>query len=83
MISESLNSIADAINKLGNVSFFEIMSLIISTASLFFAILIRIRIANGQDRITLFEKRLRVYLEIMKIVQFSDWLKNQDKITLL
>lgn len=79
MITESLNSIAEAINELGNVSFLEIISLIISTASLIFAVLIPIRIANKQDRIALFEKRFMVYLELMKIVQFSDWLKNQDK----
>lgn len=78
MLIESIDSIANAINELGSISMFDIISLIMSVASFIFAILIPIRIANRQDKISLFEKRLNAYLELMKLVQFSDWVKNQN-----
>lgn len=78
MLIESLDSIANAINELGKASLFDIISLIISVASFIFAILIPVRIANKQDKIALFEKRLNAYLELMKLVQFSAWLENRN-----
>lgn len=76
MLIESLDSIADSINVAGKTDLFDIISLTISAASFIFAILVPVRISNRQDKIALFEKRLNAYLELMKIVQFSDWLEN-------
>lgn len=78
MIIESIDSIANAISELGKASLFDIISLIISAASFIFAILVPVRIANKQDKIALFEKRLNAYLELMKLVQFSAWLENEN-----
>lgn len=73
---EFLNSIASAISDLGKTSWLDITSLFVSAASLLFAILIPVRIANKQDKIALFEKRLYVYTELLTLVQFTDFLKN-------
>lgn len=78
MLIDSTNSIANAISELEKASLFDIISLVISAASFIFAIFVPVRIANKQDKIALFEKRLNAYLELMKLVQFSDWLKNSD-----
>ena len=78
MLIESIDSIANAISELGKVSLFDFISLIISVVSFIFAILVPVRIANKQDKIALFEKRLNAYLELMKLVQFSTWLENRD-----
>lgn len=78
MLIESINSIANAISELEKVSLFDSISLIISAASFIFAILVPVRIANKQDKIALFEKRLNAYLELMKLVQFSTWLENRN-----
>ncbi len=78
MLIESIDSIANAINELGKTSLLDIISSIISVTSCILAILVPVRIANRQDKISLFEKRLNTYLELMKLVQFSDWLKNQS-----
>jgi len=79
MCSEALNNIANEIINLGKINFFDIFSLIISFGSLIFAILIPVRIAKKQDRISLFEKRLSVYFEIMKLVNFAEQLKEIEK----
>ena len=70
-----LNNIAESINQLGRINWLDVISLIISTGSLIFAVLVPVRIANKENKTALFEKRFNTYVEITKLIKFSDLLK--------
>ncbi len=80
MCVDALNNIANAIHSIGETSFFDWLSLIISLGSLIFAILVPVRIAKTQNKISLFEKRLTVYNEFVKLINFSKHLNEIEKI---
>lgn len=73
--SDSLNKLVEAINQIGSINWLDIVTLIISTGSLIFAVLVPIRIANKENKTALFEKRFNTYVEITKLIKFSDLLK--------
>lgn len=73
--SDSLNKLVEAINQIGSINWLDIVTLIISTGSLIFAVLVPIRIANKENKTVLFEKRFNTYVEITKLINFSDLLK--------
>lgn len=77
MIVEFFNSIINEISQ-NEINWIDIASVGISAVSLIFAILVPVRIANRQNKIALFEKRLNVYSELMKVVRFSDWLSEYN-----
>lgn len=70
-----LNNIAESINQLGKINWLDVVTLIISTGSLIFAVLVPVRIANKENKTALFEKRFNTYIEITKLIKFSDLLK--------
>lgn len=75
-----LNNIAESINQLRKINWLDVVTLIISTGSLIFAVLVPVRIANKQNKTALFEKRFNTYVEITKLIKFSDLLKEiKDK----
>lgn len=73
--SDSLNKLIEAINQIGNINWLDVVMLIISTGSLIFAVLVPVRIANKESKTALFEKRFNTYVEITKLIKFSDLLK--------
>lgn len=78
--SDSLNKLIEAINQIGNINWLDVVTLIISTGSLIFAVLVPVRIANKENKTALFEKRFNTYIEITKLIKFSDLLKEiKDK----
>ena len=78
--SDVLNNIAESINQLGRINWLDVLTLIISTGSLIFAVLVPVRIANKENKTALFEKRFNTYVEITKLIKFSDLLKKiKDK----
>lgn len=72
---DSLNKLIEAINQIGSINWLDIVTLIISTGSLIFAVLVPVRIANKENKTALFEKRFNTYVEITKLIKFSDLLK--------
>lgn len=61
-----------------NYNFWEIVSVLISGAALVFAILVPVRIANKQNKITLFEKRFSAYSDLLKLKSFADLINDNS-----
>ena len=72
--SDSLNKLIEAINQIGNINWLDVVTLIISTGSLIFAVLVPVRIAIKENKTALFEKRFNTYVEITKLIKFSELL---------
>lgn len=72
-----MKEIVEAINQLGETGWMNyvklgatVVSLIISTMALIFAIIVPIKIAKRQDQIALFEKRYNLYVRFTKVTAF-------------
>lgn len=75
---DELINVLEQICQLLENDFWEIVSIIISGTALIFAILVPVRIANKQNKISLFEKRFEAYANLLKLKSFSDMLKKEE-----
>ncbi len=85
-----MNEIVEAINKLGEISWMDyvqlgatVLSIIISALAVFYAIKVPKKIAEEQNKITLFEKRYEIFHFYELCFDFCDRLfRHRDKIDL-
>ena len=75
---DELIIVLEQIRQLLENDFWEIVSIIISGTALIFAILVPVRIANKQNKISLFEKRFEAYANLLKLKSFSDMLQKEE-----